>query len=73
MNVRFFVQGFLSGLLVSAVFVLFLSITPINIFTQVTELIENCEKSLPRNQHCIIIAVKDETISDDKKIESNKN
>jgi hypothetical protein len=73
MKDRFFVQGFFSGFLVGALFVLFLlQITP-NIFTQVTELIENCEKSLARNQHCIIIAVKDETISDDKKIESNKN
>ena len=52
-NMRNLIIGTIGGILISAIVINFSD----NTTRQVNEMIKECEKSLPRNDHCYIIAV----------------
>ena len=52
-DMQYLIIGTIGGILISAVVINFSD----NTTRQVNEMVKECEKSLPRNQHCYIIAV----------------
>lgn len=52
--VGFFILGICVGLIIFAMSLIFI---PGTTFQQGLSAIENCEKTLPRDQHCIIMAI----------------
>jgi len=52
-NMKYLIGGTIGGILISAALINFSDSTT----KRVTEMVKECEKSLPRDQHCYIIAV----------------
>jgi hypothetical protein len=51
------IPAFFFGIICGLVLIVFLLNTPSSLLKQAKEQIEQCEKDLPRSQHCVLTAV----------------